>query len=56
MKNRRVESNLSKITRPVTAIKSRRFALLCAIVAGGRAVGERYYQCDHGNSDHNNEY
>ena len=25
-------------------------------VAGGRAAGERCYQCDHGNSDHNNEY
>ena len=29
---------------------------LNATVAGGRAAGERCYQCDHGNSDHNNEY
>ena len=31
-KNRRFESNLSKITRPVAAIKSLRFSLLCIYI------------------------
>ena len=44
LKNRRFESNLSKITRPVAAIKSLRFALLsCWIIRNNRKYHKGYH-------------